>query len=284
MQLIETIETVETWRKALDAERAAGRTVGLVPTMGYLHEGHASLIRRAVADCDAVGVTLFVNPLQFAPTEDLAGYPRDLDADRALAESCGASYLFAPTVHEMYPQPVLTTVSVNELSTRWEGASRPTHFAGVATVVTKLFAQAGPCHAYFGEKDFQQLAVIRRLAADLSLPVEVVGCPTLREADGLAMSSRNVYLTSEERLVAPTLHQALLAGAAAAAAPGATPGQVDAVMRAAVVAVPAFALDYAAVVDAATLAPASALQGRLRLLIAARLGRARLIDNLGVNR
>ena len=280
---MQLIETVETWRKTLDAERAGGRTVGLVPTMGFLHEGHASLIRRAAASCDVVGVTLFVNPLQFGPAEDLSSYPRDLEADRQLVEACGAAYLFVPSVAEMYPEPVQTTVSVSELGARWEGVSRPTHFAGVATVVTKLFAQAGACRAFFGEKDYQQLAVIRRLVADLSLPVDVVGCPTLRERDGLALSSRNVYLTAEERAVAPGLHQALLAGAATAAVAGATPQEVDEAMRAALLAVPAFTLDYAAVVDAATLAPAVVLEGRLRLLIAARLGRARLIDNVGVD-
>jgi pantoate--beta-alanine ligase len=279
---VQLIETVETWRKALDAERSAGRSVGIVPTMGYLHDGHASLIRRAASECDAVGVTVFVNPLQFGPAEDLAAYPRDLDADRPVAESCGARYLFAPSVDEMYPEPVLTTVSVDGLSGRWEGTSRREHFAGVATVVTKLFAQAGPCRAYFGEKDFQQLAVIRRLATELWLPVGIVGCPTVREPDGLALSSRNVYLDPEERTVAPTLHRALLAGAMEATWPGATPAGVVSTMEAAVGAVPLFDLDYAAVVDPATLAPATELAGELRLLIAARLGRARLIDNMGV--
>jgi pantoate--beta-alanine ligase len=182
----------------------------------------------------------------------------------------------------MYPEPVLTTVSVDGLSGRWEGTSRREHFAGVATVVTKLFAQAGPCRAYFGEKDFQQLAVIRRLATELWLPVEVVGCPTVREADGLALSSRNVYLDAEERAVASTLHRALRAGAAEATRQGATPAGVVARMEAVVGAVPLFTLDYAAVVDPASLSPAPELAGELRLLIAARLGRARLIDNMGV--
>jgi pantoate--beta-alanine ligase len=281
---VQVIETVETWRKALDAQRSQGRVVGLVPTMGYLHAGHASLIERAVAECDAVGVTLFVNPLQFGPAEDLDAYPRDLDADRAVCDGLGASYLFVPSVAEMYPdRPVRTSVVVADLTEKWEGASRPGHFAGVATVVTKLFAQAGACRAYFGEKDFQQLAVIRRLVADLSLPVEVVGCPTVREADGLALSSRNVYLTPDERAVAPALLGALRAGAAVAVRPGATPAEVDGAMADAIGAIRPLLLDYASVVDPATLAPATVLAGELRLIIAARLGRARLIDNLGVN-
>ena len=279
---MQLIETVETWRKTLDGERHAGRTVGLVPTMGYLHDGHASLIRRAAAECDVVGVTLFVNPLQFGPSEDLASYPRDLDADARLVTECGAAYLFVPSLEEMYPTPVQTTVLVGDVGTRWEGVSRPGHFGGVATVVAKLFAQAGPCRAYFGEKDYQQLAVIRRMAADLSFPVDVIGCPTVRETDGLARSSRNVYLTVEERAVAPNLYSALLAGAAQARQPGATPASVDRAMASIVTREPRFILDYAAVVDPATLAPASSLAGDLRFLIAARLGRARLIDNLGV--
>jgi len=279
---MQLIETVERWRKTLDAERLAGASVGLVPTMGYLHEGHAALIRRAARECDVVGVTVFVNPLQFGPTEDLAAYPRDLDADCALAARCEASFVFAPAVEEMYPQPLRTAVSVGDLGARWEGASRPGHFEGVATVVAKLFAQAGPCRAYFGEKDFQQLAVIRRLTLDLSLPVDVVGCPTVREHDLLALSSRNVYLTPDERKVAPCLYEALLAGAAEARARGATPDSVRAVIERLIVAVPQFTLDYVAVVDPSTLTPASALSGDIRLLVAARLGRARLIDNMGV--
>jgi pantoate--beta-alanine ligase len=279
---VQVIDRLETWRKSLESERVAGRSVGLVPTMGYLHHGHASLIRQAVDECDAVGVTVFVNPLQFGPTEDLAAYPRDLEADCALAESCGARFLFAPCAEEMYPSRPLTTVAVPELSARWEGAFRPGHFDGVATVVAKLFAQAGPSRAYFGEKDYQQLAVIRRLAGDLSFPIEVVGCPTIREPDGLALSSRNVYLTDAERAVAPTLYRALLNGVAACR-PGLAPSVVDQLMVDTIAAVPSFELDYAAVVDAATLAPAAELAGPLRLLIAARLGRARLIDNMGVN-
>ena len=189
---MQTVTTIAELRRHLDASRAVGRTVGLVPTMGYLHAGHESLMVRASAECDDVVATIFVNPLQFAPDEDLDAYPRDLEGDTALATRAGVDWLFVPSVEEMYPRPVATTVSVAGVSAAMEGASRPTHFDGVATVVAKLFNIVGPCHAYFGEKDFQQLAVIRRMVSDLSAPVVVVGCPTLREDDGLAKSSRNV--------------------------------------------------------------------------------------------
>src|SRR5687768_10940613 len=179
-------------RKELDAARSAGRTVGLVPTMGALHEGHASLIRRSGAECDLTAVTVFVNPLQFGPSEDFATYPRDLAADVDRAAVAGAGLLFAPPVEDMYPDgtPAVRVAVAGE--DVLEGASRPGHFDGVATVVAKLFNLAGPCRAYFGEKDWQQLRVVRRLVADLSFPVEVVACPTVREAGGLALSSRNV--------------------------------------------------------------------------------------------
>ena len=209
---MQVIDSVAGFTKALEADRAAGRTVGLVPTMGYLHEGHASLMRRAAADCDVVAASVFVNPLQFGPGEDLASYPRDLDHDIAVASASGVRYLFAPSTEEMYPGPTLTTVRVEGVSRGLEGDSRPGHFSGVATVVAKLFALAGACRAYFGEKDYQQLVVIGRMARDLSFPVEVVGCPTVREADGLALSSRNVHLSPEERSAAPVLYRALRAG------------------------------------------------------------------------
>ena len=283
---MQLIDTIAAWRKALEAERADGRVIGLVPTMGALHRGHAALISRAASECDVVGVTVFVNPLQFGAAEDLDGYPRSLDADVALAAGQGASLVFAPSPQEMYPRPIATTVSVSGLSSRWEGASRPGHFDGVATVVTKLFTQAGPCRAYFGEKDYQQLCVIRRLVADLDLPVTVVGCPTVREADGLALSSRNAYLTPDERALAPALHRALLTGAAALAA-GGSPDDCRQAMAAVLAGSEGLHVIYAEPVDADTLEPlpAALLPGAsARLLIAARLGRTRLIDNLGVTR
>ncbi|HEX2046428.1 MAG TPA: pantoate--beta-alanine ligase [Acidimicrobiales bacterium] len=248
-------------RKELDAARAGGRTVGFVPTMGFLHEGHASLIRRSAEECDVTAVSVFVNPLQFGPTEDLDQYPRDLDHDQAVAAEAGADVVFAPPVDEMYPGgPPRVTVHVEGFDAL-EGASRPGHFDGVATVVAKLFNLAGPCRAYFGEKDWQQLGVVRRLAADLSFPVDVVACPTVREPDGLACSSRNARLSPEERRAAPVLYRALTAAA----------GDADPRRRMAevVAAEPLATLDYAEVQAD-------------RLLIAARVGGVRLIDNMGV--
>ncbi len=279
---MEVVTTAAALREALDGVRRGGGTVGLVPTMGYLHDGHVSLMDRSVAENDLTATTIFVNPLQFAPTEDLAAYPRDLAGDTARCEEAGVGVLFTPTVEEMYPEPILTTVSVSGITATMEGASRPTHFAGVATVVAKLFALAGACRAYFGEKDFQQLAVVRKMALDLSFPVEVVGCPTVREPDGLAMSSRNAYLTAEERAAAPVIHRALRAGADAVLAGERDPEVVRALVAGLITAEPLAALDYAAVVDARTLDVVDPLVGDVRLLAAAKFGRARLLDNLGV--
>ena len=275
--------TIAGFRGALDAERLAGRSVGLVPTMGYLHDGHGSLMQAAVAGNDVAALTIFVNPLQFAPTEDLSTYPRDLERDLALARATGVAHVLTPSVAEMYPEPVMTTISVAGVSQGFEGASRPTHFDGVATVVQKLFNIAGPCRAYFGEKDFQQLAVVRRMVKDLSIPVEVVGRPTVREADGLAMSSRNVRLSPAERAAAPVLHRALTAGRDAIAGGERDPAKVRAVMRDVVATQSAGELDYAEVVDAATFAVPDPLVGELRLLIAVRFAKARLIDNMGAS-
>jgi pantoate--beta-alanine ligase len=246
-------------RKELDAARAAGRTVGLVPTMGALHEGHASLIRRSGAECDLTAVTVFVNPLQFGPSEDFASYPRDLSADVDVAAAAGAGLLFAPPVDDMYPDgaPAITVRVDGE--DVLEGASRPGHFDGVATVVAKLFNLAGPCRAYFGEKDWQQLRVVSRLVADLSFPVDVVACPIVRDADGLALSSRNARLSGEERRAATVLYRALRAGAAS--------DDPSRAMAEVVATEPLATLDYAEIVGD-------------RLLIAARVGHVRLIDNM----
>jgi pantoate--beta-alanine ligase len=285
------VDRIADLRKELDAERAAGRTVGLVPTMGYLHDGHVSLMQRAAAECDVVVTTLFVNPLQFGAGEDLDAYPRDLDGDTDKAATAGVALLFAPPVEEMYPGPgplggkhsqVLTSVHVAGVSEGLCGAARPGHFDGVATVVAKLFAIAGPCRAYFGEKDFQQLAVIRRLAHDLSFPVEVVGCPIVRDADGLALSSRNVYLSADERRAALVLPRALDAGKAAIEGGETDPEAVRRAMAAVVATEPLVHLEYAEVVGADDLRVPGRLAGDLRLLVAARVGRARLIDNTGV--
>jgi pantoate--beta-alanine ligase len=279
---VSTVGAISELRTRLDAARAGGQRVGFVPTMGYLHDGHASLIRAARVDTDLVVVSIFVNPLQFGAGEDLDAYPRDLAGDIAAAEAEGVDVLFAPTVAEMYPEPTRTTVHVADLTDGLCGAARPTHFDGVTTVVAQLFAIVGSCAAYFGEKDFQQLAVVRRMATDLSLPVQVVGCPTVRDADGLALSSRNAYLEPEERRVAPLLHRALGFGADAVRAGERDPRAVIDVMTETIAAEPMFDLDYAAVVDAGTFSTPNPLAGELRLLAAARLGKARLIDNLGV--
>jgi pantoate--beta-alanine ligase len=283
--LVKRVATISELRAELDAARSAGRTVGLVPTMGYLHDGHLSLVRAASVDCDEVVVTIFVNPLQFAPEEDLDTYPRDPDGDAAKAASAGATVLFGPDLAEMYPEgrdAVLTGVEVPQLSSVMEGVSRRTHFGGVCTVVAKLFNIVGPCRAYFGEKDFQQLAIVRRMADDLSFPVEVIGCPIVREDDGLAMSSRNVYLTEDERAVAPVLQRALRLGASAIRTGTTNADEVRTLMRAELEAAPLGEVDYVEVADPRTLQPLRHADRRARLFAAVRFGRARLIDNVAV--
>jgi pantoate--beta-alanine ligase len=279
---VRVITTAKGFSDALEAERALGRRVGLVPTMGALHAGHRSLVERAATECDTVAVTVFVNPLQFTVAEDLDSYPRDLDGDVAQATAAGASLLFAPAVEEMYPgfpAPVATSVHVDAVGDTLEGASRPGHFDGVATVVAKLCSLAGRCRVYFGEKDFQQLAVVRRMAADLSLPVEIVACPTVREEDGLALSSRNARLSDDGRRAAVAQHRALDAGVDAGER---DPAAVGAVMRGVLSATAGVVPDYAVAVDAATLAAPLRLVGEVRLLVAATVGPVRLIDNVGV--
>jgi len=277
---VEVITTIAAARATLDEVRARGETVGFVPTMGALHDGHGALVERAAAERDVVAVSVFVNPLQFGAGEDLERYPRPFERDVALAGRLGAGLVFAPGVDEMYPGPLVTTVSVGgPLGSVLEGAHRPGHLDGVATVVAKLFNVAGPSRMYFGEKDWQQLCVVRRLAADLSFPVEVIGVPTVREPDGLALSSRNVHLTPDQRAAAPRLSQALGAGRDSIAAGSRDPAHVEAIMAGRL---EPFELDYAVVVDAATLTRVDPLRGELRLLVAARLGATRLIDNIGV--
>jgi pantoate--beta-alanine ligase len=279
-----TIATVDEMRAWCDEARRAGRRVGLVPTMGYFHDGHVSLMRAARDHDDAVVVSIFVNPLQFGPSEDLDRYPRDLERDRAMAGAAGVDVLFVPSVDEMYPRRPLTTVHVAALTAGLCGASRPTHFDGVTTVVAKLFSIVGPCRAYFGRKDAQQLAVVRRMAADLNLPVEVVGCPLVREPDGVAMSSRNANLDSRERRAAR-----VLVGALRDAVDSMRVGERDAVavgrvLSARVDAEPLATLDYAEVVDAEELTPLARLDDGREVLVAlaARIGKTRLIDNVTV--
>jgi pantoate--beta-alanine ligase len=278
---LELVQQAAAWRKSLDACRARGQRVGLVPTMGALHAGHKSLIRRAAAECDVVAVTDYVNPLQFGPAEDLGAYPRDLARDCEVAADAGADLVFAPSTDELWPESPITSVRVEGMSEILEGASRPGHFDGVVTIVAKLLSLSGDCRAYFGEKDYQQLVVIRRMASDLSLAVDVVACPTVREPDGLALSSRNSYLTPDERQAAPSLYYALLAGKRAVEDDGINDAvTVAGEMAAALSRQPLVGLDYAEVADPVDLSRPRRIQGEVRLLIAARIGRARLIDNV----
>lgn len=277
MRLITTIAEMRRFSRAC---RAGGRRLGLVPTMGALHDGHLSLVRRAQSQCDAVAVSIFVNPTQFGPSEDLARYPRDLDQDLAKLKALSPDVIFAPTAEEMYPRGFSTFVDPGEIATRLEGAARPGHFRGVATVVLKLFNIVAPGAAYFGQKDFQQTAVIRHLAADLNLGVRVVVCPTVREPDGLAMSSRNAYLSAEDRKAATVLHRALQHAEALARS-----GEIDALvvigeMCRMFAAEPRAELEYAAVVEPEGLRPVERVAPGAVALVAARVGPARLIDNL----
>jgi len=278
---VEVTRTVTEARKVCDAARSAGRSVGFVPTMGAFHEGHLSLIRRALGERDTVVVSIFVNPLQFGPGEDLARYPRDEDRDVATAEELGVDLVFAPSVEEMYPggEPEVT-VDPGPLGDRLEGASRPGHFRGVATAVAKLFHVIGPSQAYLGEKDAQQLAVIRRMVLDLAYPVEVVGCPIVREPGGLAMSSRNAYLTPENRDAAGCLFLALSEAAQMARSGERDAAKLVATMAREIGATFQARLDYAAVVDEETFREVREITRPARAVVAARFGDTRLIDNL----
>ena len=278
MQIVRTVAAV---RDALSTLRGDGRTVALVPTMGALHAGHMALVAEARRRADHVVASIFVNPAQFAPTEDLGRYPRREGGDARMLEEAGAALLFAPAVDAIYPAGFSTAVRVAGLSEQWEGAARVGHFDGVATVVAKLFAIVRPDVAVFGEKDWQQLAVVRRLAADLDTGVEVVGVPTEREDDGLALSSRNAYLSPEERAAARALPRAL-GEATQAIGRGVAPD--DAIAAAAArLAEAGFSVDYLALVDGATLLPVDRVASGARLIAAARIGSTRLIDNLAVS-
>jgi len=277
------IETIVALRDACADARASHRTVGLVPTMGFLHEGHRSLMRAARAETDFVVVTIFVNPLQFGPSEDLGRYPRDLARDLDACAQEGVDVVFAPSVAEMYPQPPATTVHVAGLTDGLCGTHRPVHFDGVTTVVAKLFSIAGPCRAYFGRKDAQQAAVVTRMAADLDLPVEVVACPLVREPDGLALSSRNAYLSADDRRAAPILFRGLRDAADAVVAGERDPLRLTALIREVVATEPSVELEYVEARDAASIAPIERVEGQVLLALAARLGDTRLIDNVGIS-
>ena len=274
------VRSIADVRALVAGWRAQGLRVALVPTMGALHAGHVSLVEIARRQADRVVVSIFVNPTQFAPTEDFSKYPRTFEADLEKLSAIGAEAVYAPPVEAMYPPGAATTVSVAGPATAGlEDVTRPFHFAGVATIVAKLFTQVGPDVAVFGEKDFQQLAVVRRMAADLDLPVEVVGAPTVREADGLAMSSRNVYLSADERATAPALHR-ILQEAVAALGKGLTAEMALAEARTAIAAA-GFDLDYLDLRAADDLGPPRP-GVPWRLLVAAMLGQTRLIDNIAV--
>jgi len=277
---METIYTVEWMKQVARQARAEGRLVGLVPTMGALHEGHASLVRAARQQCCPVVVSIFVNPAQFGPKEDLDKYPRQIEADREMLEKLGVDYLFAPTAAEMYPGGYRTYVNVEGMSGVLEGRSRPGHFRGVTTVVLKLFEIVQPSFAYFGRKDAQQARILRQMTADLNLDAEVVVCPIVREADGLALSSRNTYLNPDERRAATVLHRALRSAEKEIAA-----GERDALhlvtaMRKAIEAEPLASADYAEIVDADTLEPVTRLRRACLVLLAVFVGTTRLIDNM----
>ena len=275
---MKVLTTVAELRAALLPERQAARTIGLVPTMGAFHEGHLALMSAARAGADVVVVSLFVNPAQFGPGEDLEAYPRDFDADRAMAEAEGVDLLFAPDAAEVYPDGFDTRVDVGGVTEDLEGESRPGHFGGVATVVAKLFNMVGPDVAWFGQKDAQQALVIRKLVRDLNMPVRIEVTPTVREPDGLAMSSRNAYLTPDERPQAAALSRALVAAEATVAA-----GRLDApdVLAAARAELDAAGVtpEYLELRSAHDLSPTERVNGNTLLAVAARVGRARLIDN-----
>lgn len=279
---MQTIRQLKPLRKAIAALRADGGKIAFVPTMGALHAGHMALVAEGRKRARHVIASIFVNPKQFAPTEDLAAYPRRAAKDSAMLSEAGVALLWMPDVDVMYPAGHATNVSVSGASDGLDGAARPGHFDGVATVVAKLFNQVRPDIALFGEKDYQQLAVIRRMTSDLDFHTDIVGVPTEREEDGLALSSRNVYLTEEERLQARTLPRALGAAAAAIEA-GGDIAEALARAEAALLDGGFQAVDYVALCDATTLRPVNALERPARLLAAARIGRARLIDNMAVN-
>jgi pantoate--beta-alanine ligase len=276
MQIICTVSELRQWSRQ---QRASGKTIGLVPTMGALHAGHASLIRAARKECDAVAVSIFVNPTQFGPNEDFTRYPRTFDADCKLAEAEGADVIFAPQVEDLYPTGSATFVEVEGLSDRLDGASRPGHFRGVATVVSKLFIAAEPDRAYFGQKDAAQVAILRRMTQDLRLGVEIVVCPIIRDPDGLALSSRNVYLSPEERKQALTLSRAIRRVESLFTNGVRDTSVLLSAAHEVFAAEPSVRIDYIALVDWSTLLPVDFAAPNTLFAVAAYVGTTRLIDN-----
>ena len=280
MKIIRTARSMAVWSERL---RRDGVTIGFVPTMGALHDGHRALIRAARLRCDALVVSIFVNPAQFSPTEDLSTYPRPIAQDRALCRKEGVDVCFEPTAQDMYPEGFQSSVIVPGLARRWEGEARPHHFTGVATVVTKLFGMVRPHLALFGQKDYQQAALVRQLVDDLNLGVAIHMRPTVRERDGLAMSSRNIYLSADERRIAPLLSQALQAGKQMIKGGMSDVVAIERIMRQTIQQAPTIQIEYLAVCDQDSLEPLSIVANRAVLLGAVRIGSIRLIDNLLVN-
>jgi pantoate--beta-alanine ligase len=280
VKTIRTPTAMADWSRRLHRE---GVTIGFVPTMGALHRGHRALIRAARLACDAVVVSIFVNPTQFGPTEDLSKYPRQLRLDQALCRNEGVDVVFAPSAKTMYPSGSQTIVTVPAIARRWEGEARPHHFQGVATVVTKLLCLVQPEKTWFGQKDYQQVALAQQLVKDLNLPGRLVVHPTVRESDGLALSSRNVYLSSRQRQAAPILNRALQAGAAAIRSGERLGARIQRRMAQVVAQEPQATVEYLAVCDPLTLAPLSTLHRKAVLLGALRIGKVRLLDNLLVS-
>lgn len=281
---MQTISEISSLRQAIMSYRREGKRIGFVATMGFLHNGHLALVAAAKAVCDIVIVSIFVNPLQFGPTEDLEKYPRNLERDTELLTGAGCHILFTPTVEEMYPtSPPLITIAVSELDQELCGRSRPGHFAGVATVVTKLFNIVQPDVAFFGQKDGQQVAVIRQLVLDLNLPIEIIAVPTVRESDGLALSSRNVYLTAEDRQHALVLNRSLRQAKDAIDQGERMVAQVLSKIKSVISAEAGVNLDYAEVVDAKTLLPVTEIEHPIMIALAAYVGKARLIDNIVID-
>jgi pantoate--beta-alanine ligase len=276
---MQVVDTVVALRQHLAKERAHGKCIGLVPTMGYLHAGHLSLVYAARQECDVVVMSIFVNPRQFGPQEDLANYPRDMERDLALARAAGVDVVFTPGVDEVYPSGYQTEVTVSALTQPLCGASRPGHFNGVTTVVSKLFNMVGPDRAYFGQKDYQQATVIQRMVTDLNMPLTVVMCPIVREDDGLAMSSRNAYLNPEERQAALVLSRALLLAREKLTQGERQPQRLEAALRDTIAAEPLTRIDYAAICDQHTLKPVGCLSGSVLVALAVFVGATRLIDN-----
>jgi pantoate--beta-alanine ligase len=276
---VEIIRTIEWMKQTARAARTSGHVIGLVPTMGALHQGHFSLVAAAKARCSPVIASIFVNPIQFGPTEDFAKYPRAFEKDCEELEKRGVDYLFAPTPEQMYPQGFSTCVTVEGLSTRLEGKARPGHFRGVATIVLKLLEIMQPSFAFFGRKDAQQERVLRAMAADLNVDAQIVACPIVREGDGLALSSRNAYLSSDDRQAAVNLSRALMAARKEIAAGEREVVRLVRVLRDVLARDPRVEVDYTEIVDADTFEPVMNLRGTCYVLLAAKVGMTRLIDN-----